>query len=133
MLDYLILKILNTLETNTEIISLREDGIVTSVAKPSSKSYDDVYELLSAYEEITEGRKHPFLIDPTEIIGLPSRDARKLAKPVAEKCMSAFAPISKNAIAIPMMNFMLRVDGMRVRARAFKEWEDAIAWLLQFR
>lgn len=119
------------IETDEMLIQLRSDGIVHVMFKENITL--DValqMKMIKLYNEICEGKKHPFLFS-----ALPGVTITKEARENATK-IEHLAPVSRSAVianSLPyrlIANFYLKVNRPKNPYRVFSNEDDAVKWLL---
>jgi len=120
-------------ETKTEIITLREDGIVHCVAKPEAYiTLEDAQENIQAISKIAKGIKSPVLVDIRKSSGA-SKEARKyFSSPEVATVQSAVAMLIDSGFSKLMGNFFIGLNKPLFPLKLFTNMDEAIKWLAPF-
>ena len=85
----------------------------------------------NALRALSAGVERQHLIDPLELNSFKSV-ARKLFPPIIKDCMSAVTVIISKPFAELILKLMLKLDGIDIPVKTFKDKENALSWLRQF-
>ncbi|MCE3258404.1 MAG: hypothetical protein K0S12_45 [Bacteroidetes bacterium] len=123
-------EIIKQVQINEATISLRADGIVT-VFLHKNMVLDLALQMLmlNIYNEITEGKKHPFLFEASTGIKV-TKEAKENAiriEPLAPG--SAYAIVAKSKAYQILANFYLTIKKTHSPYRVFTDRDKAIEWL----
>ncbi|MES2760936.1 MAG: hypothetical protein V4677_01970 [Bacteroidota bacterium] len=130
MTNYIILK---TRETKTIVASLCDDGIIRVMLKKKSEiNSKDTEDNISAYIEISGGKKYGFLIYSEDGTVVYTDDARKKAKELESKFGKTCMAVLVNTLAHKLIaNFYLNFYKPDFPFKVFNKMEDAEAWCIE--
>ena len=88
--------------------------------------------MLNIYNQITEGKKHPFLFEAEKGVKV-TREAKENALRIeSESPGSAYAVVASSFIYQKIANFYLKTKKKTRPYKVFSKREDAIIWLKNY-
>jgi hypothetical protein len=117
-------------ETRAQVVSLSDAGMLRATYKPGvDVGLQDAQEVLQRIGALSNGIRHPILVDITGIRSM-SRDARAyFAGPDSAKVESAAALLVLSPMAKAIGNFFLGLNKAAIPTRLFTSEALAIEWL----
>lgn len=121
------------IETSTEIIEFSDGIVFCRLKKGINMSLEEGKENMKAISEVTNGVRSPVFVDITESKGI-SKDCRNLftSEEVAD-IQSAVAMLVDSAFTKMIANFFIGLNKTPFPLKMFKDRNEAINWLSQYK
>lgn len=122
-----------TIETRTQKVSLRDDGIIFFLSFPNSEhSLSDAKENVAAAAALGDGRKRPCLVDLRQLKSM-SREARAYyAGDETAQVEAAAALLVASLVSKIIGNFFMGINKPVIPTRLFTSEAQAVEWLRSF-
>lgn len=113
---------------------LDDDGIIIAVGSDHQlHTLDHAIENTRTNAKLVGSIKRPFLIDMNKVKSM-SREAREYyAGPEPKKSITAVAILTSSSVGKAVANFFLLLTKPSVPTRMFTDFDEAKAWLLQYK
>jgi len=118
------------IETKTEIISLRKDGIVHCIALPDAYiTLEDAKENIQAINKVAGGIKSPVLVDIRKSSGAAKEARKYFSSPEVATVQSAVAMLIDSGFSKLMGNFFIGLNKPLFPLKLFTNMDEALEWL----
>jgi len=121
-------QLVEAIETSSAFIAKTSQSIIIIVHKPVVKTVDDMHEIIQAFNTLTPNQKLPLLNDPRDLKGL-EKNTRKMLKPVFNELFKCIAIVNPTPISNVILSFLVRVDGIKINHKVFKNPIDGLKWI----
>lgn len=115
-------------ETGSCFIALSSDDIVVIIDKPVVKTIEHKLETIKKFNEISNGKVLPCIYDPSQMKGM-EKGVRKLTKNHVNQMLSHVAIINPSPTFNVILAFLLKVDRVKIKHKAFNKIGKAVQWV----
>jgi len=116
------------IETSSCFIALTSDDILIMIDKPVTKTIEHKLETIEVLERLGNNKPLPCIYDPSKMKGM-EKGVRQLAKQHINQKLSHVAILNPSPTFNVILAFLLKVDGIKIRHKAFSKLEKAINWV----
>ncbi len=113
-------------------LTICHDQILELYSDKETYTFQDYKDLLNGIEEITGGKKYPYLSDERGKQRFMDNDSKKLMNDKLHKHITACALVEDSAVLRFLTHTFVAIYRPKIPIKMFKTKEDARNWLKEF-